>query len=135
MATQVNPRDYRSTGEYLLSRRGREIAFRLCKGRCPVCQKRMTPPWADRIVKSSLTIDHLQAWSLGGSNELGNLVAMCGSCNSSKRNKPLLPWLIVRLTRLGVTSSRTMAGRRRFALKVQAKLYALAKALKEAMNA
>ena len=34
-----------------------------------------------------LTIDHIQAWSHGGSDDLENLQTLCQHCNSSKGNR------------------------------------------------
>jgi len=39
-----------------------------------------------------LTLDHLQARNLGGSNEATNLVTACLSCNSSKQDLPMRDW-------------------------------------------
>ena len=36
-----------------------------------------------------LTLDHLQAYSNGGSNLASNLVTACGRCNSSRGNRPV----------------------------------------------
>jgi 5-methylcytosine-specific restriction endonuclease McrA len=40
-----------------------------------------------------LTLDHLTACELGGSNEPGTLVTACLSCNSAKRALTLRAWL------------------------------------------
>lgn len=42
-----------------------------------------------------LTLDHLLACELGGSNEATNLVTCCLSCNSSKRDLLMADWLVV----------------------------------------
>jgi 5-methylcytosine-specific restriction endonuclease McrA len=41
----------------------------------------------------SSVVDHIDPLSQGGANEWDNLTAACLSCNSSKRDKPLLVWL------------------------------------------
>lgn len=38
------------------------------------------------------TIDHIIAVSRGGAHSVGNLVACCKSCNSSKNNKTIMEW-------------------------------------------
>lgn len=43
--------------------------------------------------KVKLEIDHIKPITLGGTNDVENLVPVCRSCNSSKRNKTLLSWL------------------------------------------
>lgn len=42
------------------------------------------------------TVDHLVPLSRGGQHAEGNLVPACRSCNSSKRDKLLIEWLILR---------------------------------------
>ena len=42
-----------------------------------------------------MTLDHLLACELGGSNHETNLVTACLSCNSSKRDLPMADWFIV----------------------------------------
>lgn len=39
-----------------------------------------------------LTLDHVLACELGGSNDESNLVTCCLSCNSSKRDLPMRAW-------------------------------------------
>lgn len=39
-----------------------------------------------------LTLDHVLARDLGGSNDSTNLVTSCLSCNSSKQNKTMREW-------------------------------------------
>lgn len=41
----------------------------------------------------NLTLDHVVPISKGGAHHQENLVISCGSCNSSKRDKPLEEWL------------------------------------------
>jgi len=42
------------------------------------------------------TIDHVVPLALGGKHEIENAVPACGTCNSSKRAKPLLAWMYQR---------------------------------------
>ena len=39
-------------------------------------------------LEAKLTIDHIEPLAQGGSNDLSNLQTLCGSCNSSKRDRP-----------------------------------------------
>lgn len=41
---------------------------------------------------ATLTLDHLVACEIGGSNDPSNLVTMCRSCNSSKQDKTARQW-------------------------------------------
>lgn len=61
----------------------KDIAYILTEGQysCVYCSS------------SGNTIDHLVPVSKGGSNNYSNLVVACKSCNSSKRDKPLLNFL------------------------------------------
>jgi 5-methylcytosine-specific restriction endonuclease McrA len=43
----------------------------------------------------SLTLDHVVACELGGTNEAGNLVTACRACNSSKQAKTTREWFQV----------------------------------------
>ncbi|MBA2708675.1 MAG: HNH endonuclease [Gemmatimonadaceae bacterium] len=49
--------------------------------------------------KLPLTVDHIDPLFRGGEHDRTNLVAACGSCNSSKRDKPLIVWLAQRQQR------------------------------------
>lgn len=44
-------------------------------------------------VGNGLTLDHLVACELGGSNDPSNLVTCCGKCNSAKGKKTKRGWL------------------------------------------
>lgn len=54
-------------------------------GVCAYCNKRRP-----------LTMDHIHPLSTGGEHDIDNIAAACASCNSSKRNMPLLVWLAKR---------------------------------------
>lgn len=41
---------------------------------------------------AALTLDHLHAFELGGSNDATNLVTACVSCNSAKQAKSIREW-------------------------------------------
>lgn len=58
----------------------KEIA-KLYSNRCFYCQS------ADKI-----TLDHVVPISRGGRHSIGNLVAACSSCNSSKNNRFITEW-------------------------------------------
>lgn len=105
--TTTTARHYTTTGDALLSRKGRRIGFALVGGRCPVCRSRMA---FDGDKKTGLTYDHVTAHAAGGGAE-GNLVPMCASCNSSKRDRDLSEWLPGRLVATGVASSPRGAAR------------------------
>lgn len=122
-----------STGEALMSYDHRCVVFGLVKGRCPVCRGRMTAPWFARCYETSMTIDHLEAYSSGGSNEIGNLIPLCASCNSSKCANELRDWLPGRLVERQVTSAQTLKGQLRFAAKVAAELKTLAREVAETL--
>ena len=44
---------------------------------------------------TELTLDHVLACNIGGTNHESNLVTSCGSCNSSKQDLPLNDWFMV----------------------------------------
>jgi 5-methylcytosine-specific restriction endonuclease McrA len=48
--------------------------------------------------ESTTTIDHIRPSSLGGGNEWDNLTGACLGCNSRKRTRSLLNFLLVRET-------------------------------------
>ncbi|WP_353056659.1 HNH endonuclease [Mesobacillus subterraneus] len=60
----------------------REVAFVFGEGYCSYCQKPLD--------YSNATLDHLVALSRGGENTFENVVGACGSCNTSKQDKPVL---------------------------------------------
>lgn len=60
---------------------------------CAYCPAPATRPSEDRHA------DHIVGLELGGRNEWENLTGACGSCNKSKRNQPLLLWMLGRLPR------------------------------------
>lgn len=58
---------------------------------------------------AQLTLDHVLACELGGTNDASNLVTACLSCNSGKRDLTMRAWLAVLRDR-GIDTS-TMAAR------------------------
>lgn len=57
---------------------------------CYYCKTKMTSP--GRSLPTSLQWDHVVPLSRGGSNSIGNIVAACRSCNSSKSAMLLVEW-------------------------------------------
>jgi 5-methylcytosine-specific restriction endonuclease McrA len=108
MTTATTKRSNETTGDALLSRKGRMIAHSLVAGRCPICGRKISVQCADR--RKRLEIDHYVAHAAGGSRH-GNLIAMCGSCNASKGASAISEWLPGRLLRLNLAS--TLRGARR----------------------
>jgi len=53
---------------------------------CAYCGRGLVGP--HRVSGSGLTLDHLIPRSQGGSNHETNLVTACGTCNSSRQDKP-----------------------------------------------
>ena len=51
---------------------------------CWYCGRHMPP--------EQLTIDHVFRRSIGGNNQMDNLIMVCQSCNSSKGSKDLFQW-------------------------------------------
>jgi len=109
-------RDYTTTGTDLLSDEGRKVAFKIVDGRCPVCCRRMSRHGDKR---TQLTLDHVVAHNNGGGAQ-GNLVPLCGSCNSSKRDADLDAWLPARLVKTG--RATTIRGARRVAKRISAEV-------------
>jgi len=65
---------------------------------------------------ADITLDHVTPHADGGSNEPGNLVTACRSCNCSRQDKPLARFAgretradIRRLTRRAITRYRRLA--------------------------
>lgn len=91
---------------------GHSTGFRLLDWLCPTRQERLTgKAWAeirqavferDRntcaycqvrfLSVDSLECDHIEPISIGGTNEMGNLVTACGACNRSKHAKLIDAW-------------------------------------------
>ena len=63
-----------------------ESTIEACGGACAYCG----------AAGSRLTVDHVQPISKGGSNVIDNILPACSKCNSSKGDKSLLHWLIVK---------------------------------------
>ena len=55
-----------------------------------------------------LSLDHVLACELGGTNEPTNLVTACVSCNSAKQDKPMREWFAVLADR-GIDTSKMPA--------------------------
>lgn len=53
--------------------------------------------------KGSMTLDHVVPISRNGLHKIGNLVAACKSCNSSKGNKTIMEW---KMRKLFITNKR-----------------------------
>jgi 5-methylcytosine-specific restriction endonuclease McrA len=132
MTTTTTQRNWTTTGEALMVRRHRLVAFDLCNRRCPVCARRMTMG-TDKI--AGLTIDHLIAWALLGGGDLGNLIPLCASCNSSKGKRNLVAWLVKRMPAVRATRAKTRAGILRAAAARADALVKLAADLKSAIEA
>lgn len=135
MSDTTTQRSADSTGEALMSYDDRAVVWQLVGRRCPVCDCLMVAPWMafDRV--SGLTIDHLVAYSEGGSNELGNLIPLCASCNSSKCAKTLIEWLPGRMVATGATKAKTASGQLRAAALMAQRLETLAAEIKAALTA
>lgn len=43
---------------------------------------------------TGLSLDHVLAYELGGTNDATNLVTACGNCNSAKASRTIRGWLI-----------------------------------------
>ena len=59
------------------------FTFAIADGRCQYCGEYH----ADR-----LQLEHIVPLSSGGANSFHNVTAVCGSCNRSKNNTPLIKW-------------------------------------------
>lgn len=75
-----------NTGANLASRPERLAMGRLVGWACPVCSRRIN---SSGCSKRGLQVDHLHAHALGGSDEPGNLIPLCGQCNAAKRDHEL----------------------------------------------
>lgn len=119
-----------STGDDLLSRRGRAIAAIMVGRRCPVCGRRFA-----RGKKSEMQIDHLIPCSNGGHQDLRNNIApLCGSCNASKCDSDLHEWLLVRAPKVGATKAQTPEGIARAAHKIAGEMLAISARLTRALD-
>jgi 5-methylcytosine-specific restriction endonuclease McrA len=74
-----------------------EITASTC-GICSYCGERRT-----------LSLDHIDPLTLGGEHDVENAAAVCRPCNSSKRSKPLLLWLVHRAQARSILSQRAVA--------------------------
>jgi 5-methylcytosine-specific restriction enzyme A len=57
----------------------RKYVFERDRYQCQSCGK--------TDLQTKLTVDHIVALTLGGSNDISNLQTLCHSCNSRKNNK------------------------------------------------
>lgn len=83
-----------NTGSNLATDPERLELGRLVDWRCPCCNARMSSNGAE---DHGLTVDHVLAHIRGGSDLPGNLIPLCASCNSSKRDELLEEWLPKRM--------------------------------------
>lgn len=67
---------------------------------------------------AALTLDHVQACELGGSNEPTNLVTACLSCNSAKQHRTMREWFAALRDRGVDTSAISARVRRQTARKI-----------------
>jgi len=58
----------------------REYVFARDRYQCKSCGKNQT--------QSKLTVDHIIALAIGGTNDLSNLQTLCSNCNRHKYDKP-----------------------------------------------
>lgn len=61
-----------------------KILWEKAKGKCPSCHKSLGSLNNRQHVWD---VDHVIPWSLGGSDHLSNLRALCRSCNTAKSNR------------------------------------------------
>ena len=70
----------------------KKIVLAMTEGRCWYCGKVLDmsfePPLGHKVA-DWFVVDHVTPRSKGGSNDIGNLVAACWSCNSQKCDKNL----------------------------------------------
>lgn len=71
----------RATVGYGVPQHEWDRVLRRAAGRCNYCSERRP-----------LTMDHVVPISRGGAHSIGNVVAACGSCNSSKGSSLLVEW-------------------------------------------
>jgi hypothetical protein len=60
-------------------------AVKLHGGTCFYCATKVGP----NIAAPEWTLDHVEASSLGGGNDIGNLVVACKPCNAKKGHQPI----------------------------------------------
>ena len=63
----------------------RSIVFARQGGICPGCGVSMNPIH-DPVDPTSMELDHIEAFSNGGSNDLSNIQGLCRDCNNIKSN-------------------------------------------------
>lgn len=57
-------------------------------------------------VRIGVTVDHVLACALGGSNKASNLVTVCGGCNSAKKHLTTTEWYLYLSKRHGFDAAR-----------------------------
>lgn len=86
-----NPNKYRINKEKRLSRIKSNGIFLIYEKEII---KILSMPCQNCGTKKSITLDHIIPISRGGRHSIGNLQALCFSCNSSKNNKLPIEWKI-----------------------------------------
>ncbi len=122
MATTTRKRANGKTSSSWI-RREKRVAIYLRDGMCCVYCGRSAP---DHGVL--LTLDHILARELGGSNEHTNLVTACFSCNSKKQDATTREWFAT-LRDVGVDTDKLGAKIRRHVARPLAPYFAEAKQL------
>ena len=78
----------------------KEALYKEQKGKCKGCEK--------KFPIRNMTVDHIKAFSKGGSDRLNNLQLLCGSCNSMK-GKGTMSELKKKLRQQGIIKGNTTA--------------------------
>ncbi len=81
-------RGVRKPGKWI-SKKVRWAIYALDGYQCRCCGKHINDMTGTEI----LTLDHLACWSKWGSNSPSNLITLCRSCNSSRKDMDLNTWL------------------------------------------
>lgn len=55
---------------------------------CLVCERRLND-----CAAADVTLDHIKPWADGGRDETRNLYTCCRSCNSRRKDKPLMEFV------------------------------------------